>query len=382
MTQWQRIDGTLLAPDVAGQRDPLVDYFTRHSIPAVLEFPTATPWFVGLRLWVDEDGRVAAAGGGSLVSGLEVDELAEDIAERFGVDVMLGELVIEQEVDLHADDHEDHEGTAADAGPRVVTLLPAAGAPDVPGLARALEENLHVVDTQPGVAVLTEPGGAFPGLDGVGGDQLPLVQVIRDGEELSLHVQARGGDPVTFSWGAEKVVLPGGPDPEQQEFAARLASDDDVVAAILAAFPAASAADVGAALGASAADGPRELFSALGIDPAIAAFLDGDLAAGDVPGVRTVAPARPVEALRSSLGAAAEDVSELRLVELADEFQRRRPVVSRALSVSQTLAGVALLARAARRDTPWRAVALTTGVLLVVDGVGELVLYEWLRRRS
>lgn len=385
MTQWQRIDGTLLAADVAAQRDALVEYFTRHDIPVVLEFQAAAPWFVGLRLWANDDGRVAAAGGDALVAGLEVEELAEDIAERFGVDVLLADVSVEREDEQaesgeHAGHDHDHD-EACDLGPRVVTLLPGAEATDLPGLARALGETLRIAPSPVGPLVLTEPGAGFPGVDGVG-VELRIVQLIVDGADRSLFVHAGDDAPVTFAWGTELVALPGAaaPGAELREYAELLASDDDVVATLLRAAPAEAGA-VRAALGSLPADGPRALLAALGVGAEVAEFLEGGRAAADVPGSHTVEPARPVEVLRSSLGAAADDVSELRLVELADEFQRRQPVVSRTLSVAQALAGAALLARSARRDGPWRAAALTTGVFLVVDGLGELALYEWLRTR-
>ncbi|NLI18698.1 MAG: hypothetical protein GX427_07790 [Actinomycetales bacterium] len=377
MTQWQRIDGTLLAADVAAQRGELLDYFTRHQVQAVLEFHPAAPWYVGLRLWVDDDGRVAAASGTTLVPGLEVEELAEDIAERFGVDVLLDQVEI-----VHEDDEDHDHADACDLGPRVVSLLPRADASDLPVLARELDETLTAVTTPGGEAILTEPGGAFPGLDGAGANTLPLVQVIVDGEERTLLVQAADGEPTSFAWGIEPVVVVGAAEPssEQRERAELLASDEDVVATLQSVAPAADAAALRASLGALPAEGPGQLLAALGATE-VAGFLAGERPAAAVPQARSVAPARPVEVLRSTLGAAAEDVSELRIVGLADEFQRRQPVLSRTLSVLQAVAGAAILARASRRDTPWRAAAVTTGTLLLVDGIGELALYEWLRRR-
>jgi len=56
-------------------------------------------------------------------------------------------------------------------------------------------------------------------------------------------------------------------------------------------------------------------------------------------------------------------------------------VAARSLSLAQGAAGVLLLARAARTVRPWRAAGVTTGVLLLVDALGELALYEWFRRR-
>ena len=62
---WQRTDGTLLAMDAASHRAELEEYFSGHSIPVVLEFHPSAPYLVGLRLYANDDGRVATAGAGA-----------------------------------------------------------------------------------------------------------------------------------------------------------------------------------------------------------------------------------------------------------------------------------------------------------------------------
>ena len=391
MTQWQRIDGSLLAMDAAARREELVEYFTRHNIPAVLDFHPNAPYLVGLRVYANDDGRVATASAGTLVPGLEVEELAEDIAEHFSVDVLLGDITVEEDEEFAGETAADHEhgeacGCEDDAnagGMRVVTITSAA--PEYfPTLARSLGEPILVAPAgEHNHVVLTEAGGAFPGISGYDDEPLPIVQLIADGEDRSVFAHTEDFVPATLTWGTQRVVVAGTPEPnaEQQEYVAGLASDDDDAQAIASASATADVAAVRDALAARSVDGPRLLLEALGMGPEIAEFLEGTRPAADVPGVRTVEPAKPVDLLKSSLGAAVDDVSELRLVEYAGEFERRQPVVARSISAAQAVAGAAVILRAVRGRAPWRAAGITTGVFLVVDGLGELALYEWLRRR-
>ncbi|NCD20524.1 MAG: hypothetical protein EOL89_11225, partial [Actinobacteria bacterium] len=94
---WQRTDGTLLAMDAAAHRGALEEYFSTHSIPVVLEFHPSAPYMVGVRLFVNDDARVATSGANRLMPGLELEDLAEDIAERFTFDVLIGEVAVEED---------------------------------------------------------------------------------------------------------------------------------------------------------------------------------------------------------------------------------------------------------------------------------------------
>lgn len=383
---WQRTDGTLLALDAASHRDQLEQYFTAHSIPAVLEFHPNAPYLVGVRLYVNDDGRVATAGA-RLLPGLELEDLAEDIAERFGFDVLVGEIAVEDEEE-HGDDHEHGESCACgeeDACSEGVRVLTITSAPTdhLPTLARTVGEPITVAPAGANTVVLTDAGGVFPGLEGFPDEALPVVQLMLDGDDRSVVAHSEDYAPTTLTWGTTRVVVPGTPEPndEMRSLLEALASDDDDARAIASVTVGAELDRVRAALAAPAADGPRLLVEALGLDPEIAEFVEGSRPAAEVPGAHVVEPAGPVAALRTSLGYAVEDVSELKLVELAGSFEESRPVAARSLSVAQGVAGAALLIRAARAGRPWRAAGVTTGVLLVVDALGELALYEWFRRR-
>ncbi len=390
---WQRTDGTLLAMDAASHRAELEEYFSGHSIPVVLEFHPSAPYLVGLRLYANDDGRVATAGAGArLLPGLELEDLAEDIAERFGFDVLLGDIAVEEdeEDDDHGHDH-DHEhgescgcgeGDACGVGVRVLTVT-SMPADRLPALARAVGEPITVVPAGANSVVLTEPGAIFPGLEGFDDEALPVVQLMLDSGDRSVVAHTEDYAPTTLTWGTTRVIVPGTPEPgdELRERLDALASDDDDARAIASATAAADLAGVRAALEAPSEDGFRLMVEALGLAPELAEFVEGTRRAADVPGAHVVEPAGPVAALRTSLGSAVDDVSELRLVEFADSFERSRPVAARSLSLAQGAAGVLLLARAARTVRPWRAAGVTTGALLLVDALGELALYEWFRRR-
>lgn len=388
---WQRTDGTLLAMDAASRRDQLEQYFAAHSIPAVLEFHPSAPYLVGVRLYVNDDGRVATSGA-RLMPGLELEDLAEDIAERFDFDVLIGEVAVEDEEpedeDEHGHDHEHGESCSCGAddscglGVRVLTIT-SAPAEYLPSLARTVGEPITVAPAGTNSVVLTEPGGIFPGLEGFGSEALPVVQLMLDSGDRTVVAHSDDYAPTTLTWGTTRVVVPGTPEPSEElrTLLDALASDDDDARAIASVTAGADLDRVRAALDAPSQDGFRLILEALALPPEFAEFIEGTRSASEVPGAHVVEPAGPVAALRTSLGSAVDDVSELKLVEFAGSFEESRPVAARSLSVAQGVAGALLLARAVRAVRPWRAAGVTTGALLVVDALGELALYEWFRRR-
>ncbi len=384
---WQRTDGTLLAMDAATHREALEEYFSTHSIPVVLEFHPSAPYMVGVRLFVNDDGRVATSGANRLMPGLELEDLAEDIAERFTFDVLIGEVAVEEDEEAGADHEDDHDhdhgdGEACGVGVRVLTVT-STPAEHLPALARSVGEPIVVAPAGANVTVLTEPGGIFPGLEGFEDESLPVVQLMLDSGDRTVVAHTEDYEPTTLTWGTTRTVVAGTPEPSDELRAQLedLASDDDDARAIASATASADLAKVREALAAPSEQGFVLMVEALGLPPEFAEFIEGGRRAMDVPGAHVVEPAGPVAALRSSLGSAVDDVSELRLVEFAGDFERSRPVAARSLSVAQGLAGTALLVRAARSTRPWRAAGVTTGVLLLADALGELALYEWFRRR-
>ncbi|MGM0385981.1 MAG: hypothetical protein ACQERF_08395 [Actinomycetota bacterium] len=386
---WQRTDGTLLAVDAASHRDALEEYFSTHSIPVVLEFHPSAPYLVGVRLYVNDDGRVATSGANRLMPGLELEDLAEDIAERFTFDVLIGEVAVEDDEGEDEDDddnHNNHDHDDADdacgIGVRVLTIT-STPAEHLAALARSVGEPIVVAATAANATVLTEPGGIFPGLEGFDDESLPVVQLMLDSGDRTVVAHTEDYEPTTLTWGTTHVVVAGTPEPSDELRAQleHLASDDDDARAIASATASADLDKVRAALAAPPEQGFVLMVQALGLAPEFAEFVEGERRAMDVPGAHVVEPAGPVAVLRSSLGSAVDDVSELKLVEFAGDFERSRPVAARSLSVAQGLAGAALLARAARSAKPWKAAGVTTGMLLLADALGELALYEWFRRR-
>jgi hypothetical protein len=390
---WQRTDGTLLAVDAAAHREALEEYFSTHSIPVVLEFHPSAPYMVGVRLYVNDDGRVATSGANRLMPGLELEDLAEDIAERFTFDVLIGDVAVEEDEGAVADhsddndhdhdhDHGEGDGEACGVGVRVLTVT-STPADHLPALARSVGEPIVVAPAGANITVLTEPGGIFPGLEGFEDESLPVVQLMLDSGDRTVVAHTEDYEPTTLTWGTTRMVVAGTPEPSQELRAqlGDLASDDDDARAIASATASADLDKVRAALAAPSEQGFILMVEALGLPPEFAEFIEGSRRAMDVPGAHVVEPAGPVAALRSSLGSAVDDVSELRLVEFAGDFERSRPVAARSLSMAQGVAGAALLVRAARSARPWRAAGVTTGALLLADALGELALYEWFRRR-
>lgn len=378
---WQRTDGTFLATDAAAHRADLMEYFAAHAIPAVLEFHPSVPYLVGVRLYVDDDGRVGTAGS-DLAPGLEVDDLAEDIAERFGFDVLIGEIAVEEDEDEHTHDENCSCGVedACGLGVRVLTIT-SANAAHLPILAREVGEPITAVLAGANAVVLTEPGEMIPGLEGFRGEAVPVVQLMLDEGDRSVVAHTEDYAPSTLTWGTDRVVIAGTPDPSEH-LRARLellGSNDDDAHAIASATAHADLDAVRAALAAPATEAFTLMVAALGLPPEFAEFLEGTRSAADVPGAFTVEPARGM--VRSSISAVMDD-PESRLGGMADEFAKVRPAAARSLGVAQGVLGVSLLAGAARARRPWRTVGITMGALLLADAFGELALYEWLRRRA
>ena len=110
MTAWQRIDGSVLGDGGEVTAEALAAYFSEHGVLAVVDRYPAMPQLMGVRVLGNADGRVALLAGDSLASGLEIEELAEDMAVRFDVDVLLGDVTVEEDEEWPA--AEEVEGGA------------------------------------------------------------------------------------------------------------------------------------------------------------------------------------------------------------------------------------------------------------------------------
>lgn len=417
MTTWQRIDGSVLGDGVDVTADSLAVYFREHGVLAVVDRYPATPQLMGLRVLGDADGRVAMLAGETLASGLEIQELAEDIAVRFDVDVLLGDVTVEEDEWMaeaageseqpEEDRAEEYSATCADGctcGPececcgdhacdcgdadcsghgaslRAVTIT--SGTDDeMPALARAVGEPVTVVRDGAHQIVLTEPGGEVPGVQGWDPDLLPVVQILAHEEDRTLVVQTDLAS-ATVTWGSVRIVAaPEHLSSEQEAALAQITSDEDDARLVASATADADLALVRATLAYAPKNGPRALLEALGLSPVYADFLDGVLEAEEIPGARLVEPVRPSDLIRTTLVEAVEDVTESRPVEFVAEIEQEWPTLIRSLSMGKGMAGAALMVMGLRSRRGWGKAGAIAGAALVVYSFADVALYEWLRRR-
>lgn len=416
MTTWHRIDGSVLRDEGEVDAEGLSEYFRYHGILAVVDRYPGTPELMGIRVLGSPDGRVALLAGDSFASGLEIQELAEDMASRFTVDVLLGDVTVEEDEefylegsaaspeggeDLEAASEEDREflplaAHACDCGEdcgenceceecaftplRAITVT-TGGDDEMPGLARALGHPITVVRDGVHQIVLTEPGDEVPGVRGWDPDLLPMVQILAHLDDRTVVVQT-DLESATVTWGAVRhVAAPAELSPEQSEALALITSDEDDAQLIASATAGADLNAVRASLAYSAATGPRALLEALGLDPAYADFLEGNLAAEELPGARLVEPASPADLFRQSFEQAVEEVSESRPVEFVAEIEQEWPTLIRSLSMGKGMAGAALFVAGLRTKRGWGPAGAIAGAALVVYSFADVAMYEWLRRR-
>ncbi len=429
MTLWQRTDGSLLGTDVRGKRDELAEYLQYHCVPAVLELYPDSDDMVGIAILADPDGRAAFVRDGSLASGLEIEDLAADIAERFDLTVVLGEVSVEMfDEGIEFEDMEEGaeggagvragagagtpaeaaegadgaegagDGAGADAphegriGPggldpddpirsiRAVTIT-SAGEEYFPALARSLGEPVTTASAGTREVVLTTVGETPPGTFGWEESALPIVQLVA-GEDRSV-IAFSDESSTARTWGTERMFVTGAADPTPALTAqlAPLDSDDDDARVIASVSPTADLEAVAAALRAPAAEGPALLLEALGIGADFADFLEGTVSAEEMPGARMWEPATAAQMFRAAIDDVIDDAADLKMVEMASDFDARWPAISRTLSIAKAAAGSGLIVAAVRSTRAWRGAGALTGAVLVLDAMADVALFEWLRRR-
>lgn len=403
---WERIDGTLLGLDLRGQVAEIEGYFAGHGMLAVLDFHPDAAQTLALRLLADEEDRVATLAGDAVVAGLELEELVADIAQRFDVDVFIGDYSLAEESDgdepgddsdtevdaevddavgaaghEHHDDHEhaDHEHEDDHAEMRAVTILDWE--PErAHALARAAGVPLRVSQAHGRLVVLTSPGEEMPEVLTWKEGRLPAVQLLADGPVRTVVGVRDNESAAVMTWGATRSVLPQDAGGEAADLLATLASDATDLDVIGAVDPEADPAEVAAAMRLGAGAGPARLLAAFGLGEQYARFLDGELAGAAVPGSEVVEHVSAVRVVRERIADAAEKPAQTGVMELLDRLERDWPVPVRAVSVGVGALGACLLVRSAR-SRPARPALAVTGAWLVAEACGELAFYTWLRRR-
>ncbi|HZK04484.1 MAG TPA: hypothetical protein VFC82_01395 [Actinomycetaceae bacterium] len=421
MTQWQRTDGSLLGGEARERREELLDYFRYHRIPVLLEFYPEMDRLVGLSLLADPDGRTATMAGDSLGSGLELEDLAADIAERFDMGVMIGDISVEifddgiefeqveggesgeeetpEEFDVPgevparegdepagAEDDETEPEDVVDLSEvqpvRAITIT-SAGEEYFGLLARALGEPVTTATAGFRQVVVTSTGEQVPGTYGWDEDALPCVQLLAEGAGRTVIAQTDELYNTTRTWGAERILVAGEAElPSELAALALIDSDEDDARIIASVSPTADFESVRAALHAPPETGPGLLLEALGIGREFADFLDGAIAAEELPGARLYEPATTGYVFRSNVQEVLDDAADLKMVEMVRDFDERWPAVTRSLSVVKAAAGSGLLVAALRSSKQWRAAGALTGLVLVLDSLADIALYEWFRRKE
>lgn len=433
---WQRIDGTLVGGEDLNLREELTSYFDTHEVPALLEVYPEVDGVLGVSLLVDAYQRVAQIVANTLVSSIEVEELAADIAERFGVNVSIGDVFVEvfdESVQLevgeavplaeeledevldkgdeqptegdtlsdgagepsasaeeqHAPDEAEHvhgedcvhDDVALPEPVRAVTIT-AADDDYFPRLARAHGEPVTTASLSDHTVIITSPGELTPGTYGWDDEALPVVQIIADGEDRVVVAQLSEPESATRTWGTDRIQV-GVPDGSDVPAAllALLDSTDDDARIIASVSPTADVEAVRDALKAPLVNGPRRLLEALGVGADLLAFLDGDVTAEELPSARHWEPLTTADVIRTTVDKALDEAAETRVVELVSELDEKQPALTRSVSIVKAAAGSALFVAALRSNRNWRTAGLVAGGLLVGNSAFDIALYEWLRRR-
>lgn len=408
MTLWQRTDGSLIGGGARESRDGLITYFRSHNVPALLEFYPEINSMVGITLLVDPDHRVAAIEGNGPASGLELEDVAADLAEKFDLGVIVGDVSVElpdevedlpQEEDSpeqteHPDQLDPVDQTGEEDIPadeinlgsvhpvRAITIT-AAPADFFPALARSLGEPVTTASAGYLSVVLTSRGETVPGAFGWDEAMLPVVQLIADGPDRSVSAQTDELESTARTWGSERILVAGEGTlpPELAAALEGLDSSDDDARVIASISPTADVAAVRETLHASARLGPTALLEALGCGAEFAYFLDGTLSAEELPGARMWEPVTTGQLLRSSVADVLDEAADLRVLEFVSEIDERWPAVTRTWSLAKAAAGTALLVASLRSDRRWRTAQVVTGSVLLLDALADVVILDWLRRR-
>lgn len=396
MTQWQRTEGSLLGAEVSERRDDLVTYFQEHNVPALLEFYPGIDNLVGLSVLTDADNRIATLGENALTSGLELEDLAADVAERFDLGVIIGDVSVEvfddgvelefedESGDPSVDDAEDIPEEEIDLGlvnpVRAVTIT-AMTEDRFPILARALGEPITTAAAGYLTVILTSAGEQVPGTYGWDEQMLPVVQIIAAGSDRTVIAESDQVESTVRMWGSERVLTAKGR--YSAAVASELApinSEDDDARIIASVSPSATTAGVLAALNAKQG-GPAKLLGELGIGREVADFLEGIVSTDELSNVLMYSPVTTSQILFNGVSDVLDEAKDSRLVEWVEDIDDRHPSVMWGCSIMNAAVGSALITSAVGGNGGGRKFKLVAGGLLLAKSAAHLGIYEWLRRR-
>lgn len=407
---WQRTDGTLILSEAGPTREDLIGYFREHAIPVLFEFLPEDISIVGLSILVDDDGRAAEIRDGALVSGLEIEDLAADIAERFDVGTMLGDVIVEMTHTEVMDEEPAPEPESEDAAapesdgeqsededparakgdvveiveieePRRGVTITSADDSYFPSLARSLKAPITTATTGDRDVVVTNELEELPGAAGWEQAALPLVQVVYAGIRRSVIALSEEQEAVAWEWGAERVMLP---EEAPDGLAAKFELLDplpSVAAGVAAVSATADVQDVTDALLAPAEVGPARLMETLGLSAEFADFLEGTVVADELPGARQWEPASTVQAVRAAVADVIDDAAESRVYEFVDEFDQSYPLITRTYPILEAAVGSGLFVASAVSNGKLRVPGMILGVGMLVDALADVALVKWIRMR-
>lgn len=393
MSIWQRVDGALFDWHPDRPLTEFLDYLELHRILACVD-STEDAQTIRLRFLVDDEERVAVSDGEALSSGIDLQDLIEDIGASFAVTGYAGEHEVvaedaggpEPTDDVAHVNNQSAMGTDAcgegcgchaggGAGLRAVTIL-RGGVAEVASLSRSLDEPIVVRPLEARSAILTEEGDSFPTSEDW--PEVPSLQIYGAPPRFAaLYEDAEAW--VAISWEGRRALTPanlGGP---AEEALQGLARDEDA-AELLAAMGGGDVTSVEAALH-PVTGGPAALIGSLGLSSELWEFLAGERAAHEVEDVVVITPPSRGE----SLGYLVDDVlPEAEIVEKFvgrfSEMEREHPVATRAPSATAVAVGGGLLALGLTRakGVP-RVLLVATGGAVIANGLLGLSVAELVR---
>ncbi len=393
--EWFAVDGMV----IAGELDPLklASFLKSHSVVAKLDWYDATPQLVGIRVVTDGThvGRLTPRAK-HLKPGMTTEHLAEQIADKFEAEVLLGEFAADKYVDQVA------EQIAAKA---------SAAQP-----ADETEETLRVVEIGGTPASAVPLLAAFEGVDigelelaeekrallaqlpskrsGYHFGDFPLVSLTMHGDEFqaTLVKDSEPENVVGYNWGMNELVVAGGKGwdhakvPEQVYELVGARSDlNQIVQAV-------GDGDAEAAFAATKVRGPRavrQLVNALGLSDDVAEFLLGWKTAEQVPGVLVHHSRGISNAIGRSVDILIDERKEgSRFWDTYSNIIETKPWLVSAVASLEALAGVGLLAVARPRQgkrSKGAKLGTLVGALLLLDSMAEVTLAKytlWRKQRQ
>lgn len=384
--RWMRAEGVMVAPGL--RPEAVRDHLAGRGVVARLEWYPRTEHLLSVSVAVDEAGRVATTPPrrGGVVPGVPLHELAHDLGETFGADVLMdgAEHTEADERPTGAVVADPEEWAEHDARTVVVTPLPHHA---LPLHADLLGRPLAVLDLGDRRAVMTAGPGRDLGVYGWPEDAYPFLRLQVDDEDRTALLGLGPDEVAVCSWEMRSVVVHGAvdePGPALATMAQAVLGDRDDAAAFAAAFDA-DTEEVLVAMGTPSAAGLAAFAGALGLPGVVVDVLEGRLAPEDVPGATVHPPTGVTDAVSRSVGLRLTDAGRpgsgfwRAYLQLLQE----RPWLVRAIGATEAAVGTALVGRALRGPAPRdgrQRVGAALGAGLVLDAVAGLALGRLLRR--